>query len=130
MLHVGTHWTKEIIHMLLNGTADYRGESTLDTLEQRIDLAELDTEESDSPRILNTHFPYRWLPRNHVKNGGKIVYTMRNPKDTYVSLYHFLKFYEEIGTNIPDMTWEQFFNNLVVSEGTSNLNLINKYNRF
>ena len=44
-----------------------------------------------SPRPLNTHLPYRWLPIQHIQNGGKIVHLLRNPKDVCVSMYHHFK---------------------------------------
>jgi hypothetical protein len=43
-----------------------------------------------SPRALNTHAPYRWLPQEHLQNGGKIVHVLRNPKDIAVSLFYHL----------------------------------------
>ena len=50
-----------------------------------------------SPRQLNTHMPYRWLPIQHIQNGGKIVHVMRNPKDVCVSMYHHAKTTMEFG---------------------------------
>lgn len=44
-----------------------------------------------SPRTLNTHLPYRWLPRKHLENDGKIVHVVRNPKDVAVSMFFHLK---------------------------------------
>ena len=43
-----------------------------------------------SPRPLNTHLPYRWLPKQLTEKGGKIIHAIRNPKDIAVSLYHHL----------------------------------------
>ena len=43
------------------------------------------------PRIVKTHLPYnfvnRWVERDEVKT----IVSLRNPKDTLVSLYHFYK---------------------------------------
>ena len=50
-----------------------------------------------SPRPLNTHLPYRWLPTQHIENGGKIVHVLRNPKDVCVSWYHHIKTSMEMG---------------------------------
>lgn len=44
-----------------------------------------------SPRTLNTHLPYRWLPRKHLENDGKIVHVVRNPKDVAVSMFFHFK---------------------------------------
>lgn len=52
-----------------------------------------------SPRTLNTHLPYRWLPRKHLENDGKIVHVVRNPKDVAVSMFfHFKETGEFIGS--------------------------------
>ena len=117
-ISVGTHWVAQIMLMLLQGTTEPRKLKGY-VLENIPNLGFLDTRES--PRILTSHLPYRWLPKNHLETGGKIVHAQRNPKDVYVSLYHFLKTVVMPGTtffsNIKDMTWDQFFNNLVASEG-------------
>ncbi|GMJ00081.1 sulfotransferase 16, CORONATINE INDUCED-7, SULFOTRANSFERASE 16, ARABIDOPSIS SULFOTRANSFERASE 5A [Hibiscus trionum] len=39
--------------------------------------------------VLATHVPYSSLPRSILDSGCKIVYVCRNPKDSFVSLYHF-----------------------------------------
>ncbi|OVA16429.1 Sulfotransferase domain [Macleaya cordata] len=43
-----------------------------------------------SPRLLSTHVPYLALPES-IKNitNCKIVYSCRNPKDNFISLWHF-----------------------------------------
>ena len=84
-------------------------------LESLTDLKQLDS--FDPPRVLNTHLPYRWLPRNHIANGGRIVHVIRNPKDICVSLYEFMKSVQDFGINTDTMTFEQYLNNLVFSGG-------------
>ncbi|KAH6798676.1 sulfotransferase 12 [Perilla frutescens var. frutescens] len=44
-----------------------------------------------SPRLFSTHLPHASLPESVRKGGGacKIVYLCRNPKDIFVSLWHF-----------------------------------------
>ncbi|KAJ0963262.1 hypothetical protein J5N97_028384 [Dioscorea zingiberensis] len=42
-----------------------------------------------SPRLLGTHIPYQLFPKSWVSSGLKIVYLCRNPKDTFVSYWHF-----------------------------------------
>ena len=44
----------------------------------------------DTKKIVKTHLPAT-LCENWMSNGAKFVVTMRNPKDTLVSLYHFYK---------------------------------------
>ncbi|XP_028803548.1 cytosolic sulfotransferase 12-like [Neltuma alba] len=42
-----------------------------------------------SPRLLSSHLPYVSLPDSVKWSGCKIVYLCRNPKDIFVSLWHF-----------------------------------------
>lgn len=92
----GTHWVWEIVCMLLKQKAEYsKDPKELFFLEAMPDLSMVDS--MASPRALNTHVPYRWLPKQHIENGGKIVHVVRNPKDVCVSMYHHMKSSEEIG---------------------------------
>lgn len=43
-----------------------------------------------SPRLFRTHIPYTMLPESVKNSGCKIVYITRDPKDTFISLWHFL----------------------------------------
>ena len=46
-----------------------------------------------SPRVVGSHLALKYAPKDFIKNGGKIINIVRNPKDTAVSSYHFtLKF--------------------------------------
>ncbi|XP_038718471.1 flavonol sulfotransferase-like [Tripterygium wilfordii] len=45
--------------------------------------------ETDVP-IMATHIPYDSLPNSIVDSGNKIVYICRNPKDVFVSTWHFI----------------------------------------
>ncbi|KAH1063163.1 hypothetical protein J1N35_028150 [Gossypium stocksii] len=38
--------------------------------------------------LLATHLPYSFLPRSVIDSGCKLIYICRDPKDTFVSLYH------------------------------------------
>lgn len=76
--------------MLLNGRAEYikEGKESL-FLEAMDDIGTVSS--MDSPRVLNTNLPFRWLPQKHVESNGKIIHVIRNPKDICVSLYyHFI----------------------------------------
>ncbi|XP_074284372.1 cytosolic sulfotransferase 15-like [Silene latifolia] len=44
-----------------------------------------------SPRLFSSHVPYNSLPRSIVTSKCKVVYICRNPYDTFVSIWHFLK---------------------------------------
>ncbi|XP_062599952.1 sulfotransferase 1E1-like isoform X2 [Saccostrea cucullata] len=105
----GTHWLWEIICMLLKGKAEYVTEAkTTVFLEAIPDIRDIN--DLPSPRTLNTHVPYRWLPKQHVENGGKIVHVIRNPKDVAVSLYYQFKTSGRIPEDCPFQTFlEQIF---------------------
>lgn len=45
--------------------------------------------ELESPRIIKTHLPIFALPQAIWSMGTKVIYIVRNPKDTAVSEYHF-----------------------------------------
>ncbi|KAI6697928.1 hypothetical protein NL676_018047 [Syzygium grande] len=100
----GTTWLKAILFALLN-RAKYSGSGSqpqhpllsqnphdlvpfLDFelyLEQDApDLASL-----PPPRLFATHMPYQLLPQSVRDSKCKLVYLSRNPKDTFVSLWHF-----------------------------------------
>ncbi|XP_060215854.1 cytosolic sulfotransferase 12-like [Lycium barbarum] len=42
-----------------------------------------------SPRLLSTHLPYASLPKSVQESGTKLVYLCRNPRDTFISMWHF-----------------------------------------
>lgn len=42
-----------------------------------------------SPRLFSTHLPYVSLPKSVAKSSCKIVYLCRDPKDIFISLWHF-----------------------------------------
>ena len=101
--------------MLTQGKAEYRKERKSVTMFEVLpNLKMLESEKS--PRILNTHLPMRWLPQKHLQNGGKIVHVIRNPKDVAVSMFHHFKSSGEIGRGTKEMTWEQFFDSVVIGE--------------
>ncbi|XP_030474719.2 cytosolic sulfotransferase 12-like [Syzygium oleosum] len=43
----------------------------------------------ESPRLFATHLPYSSLPQSVRDSKCKLVYLCRNPKDTFISLWHF-----------------------------------------
>ncbi|KAL1534954.1 hydroxyjasmonate sulfotransferase [Salvia divinorum] len=44
---------------------------------------------STTPRLLHTHLPYSILPGSIKNSACKIVYIVRSPKDTLISMWHF-----------------------------------------
>ncbi|XP_067945778.1 sulfotransferase 1A1-like isoform X2 [Watersipora subatra] len=85
----GTHFAWEVMTMLLQGSADY---ITHPKEVLMIDLFPVSRSEKDfpSPRVLNTHYRTDVLPAEFRK--AKTVIVLRNPKDTFVSLYFHNKF--------------------------------------
>nr|KJB62903.1 hypothetical protein B456_009G443000 [Gossypium raimondii] len=53
-------------------------------------LAQFSTNRHLGIPLLATHLPYSFLPRSIIDSGCKIIYICRDPKDTFVSLYHFI----------------------------------------
>ncbi|XP_013400596.1 sulfotransferase 1C2A [Lingula anatina] len=85
----GTHWTWEIVHMLINGNAKINDiPKTMGFFEER-DQDHLDN--IPSPRVLDTHLSYHRIPPDVWRKNCKIVYVMRNPKDVAVSFYNHSK---------------------------------------
>ncbi|PAA54569.1 hypothetical protein BOX15_Mlig031048g3 [Macrostomum lignano] len=84
-LKCGTHWLHEICHFLLTGQAEVRPQPKELAMVEAADLEDLD--KIPSPRVLNCHMRCSILPQRLVA-GNKIIYVVRNPKDTAVSLYH------------------------------------------
>ncbi|XP_062606202.1 sulfotransferase 1E1-like [Saccostrea cucullata] len=105
----GTHWVWEIVCMLLKKKAEYMKETKeFFFLEAIPDMSVVHN--LASPRPLNTHVPYRWLPKQHIENGGKIVHVLRNPKDVAVSMFHHLNNTGEFGEPLDFKTfYEKIF---------------------
>ncbi|CAL1535197.1 unnamed protein product [Lymnaea stagnalis] len=82
----GCHWTWEVLSMIS------RREAQLST--EGKDLAFLEIgpgqlmEGLPSPRVLNSHMWFNYLPKQISAKKTKIILTVRNPKDTAVSFYN------------------------------------------
>ncbi|KAJ4705452.1 Sulfotransferase [Melia azedarach] len=62
--------------------------------------------ESLDPPLWSTHIPYSSLPKSIIDSGCKIVYICRDPKDAFVSLWHFRK---RIESHNPGIIFEEAF---------------------
>ncbi|XP_067668056.1 sulfotransferase 1C2-like [Haliotis asinina] len=81
----GTHWTWEILNMIVAGKAQYAKHwQNSAWLEYR---TEEELEALTSPRVLHSHLLPRQLPESVWKLGCKIVFVQRNPKDCAVSCF-------------------------------------------
>ncbi|XP_068097193.1 sulfotransferase 2B1-like [Hyperolius riggenbachi] len=90
----GTNWMIEILNLI-----KYNGDPTISQtvpvyerspwIEIPDSAAQLD--KLTRPRIISSHLPYNFFPKSFSTSKAKVIYTMRNPKDIIVSLFHFLK---------------------------------------
>ncbi|XP_046551324.1 sulfotransferase 1B1-like [Haliotis rubra] len=81
----GTHWTWEILNMIVKGEAKYTehwlGSSYIDQRNEDV------IDAIASPRILTTHMIPRILPRAIWERKCRIINVQRNPKDVAVSYF-------------------------------------------
>ncbi|KAM7279006.1 hypothetical protein ACFE04_006140 [Oxalis oulophora] len=96
----GTTWLKALLFSVMNRTLyDFSSHPLLThNPHECVPFLELklfrktpvgDPENMPNPRILATHVPYSLLPETILSSGCKIVYICRNPKDVFVSMWHF-----------------------------------------
>ncbi|CAI9756141.1 unnamed protein product [Fraxinus pennsylvanica] len=64
-----------------------------------------------SPRLFATHLPYFSLPKSLHNSASKHVYLCRNPKDTFVSFWHFINKLrpEKKGSSSLDEAFDMFY---------------------
>ncbi|XP_033727918.1 sulfotransferase family cytosolic 1B member 1-like isoform X2 [Pecten maximus] len=100
----GTHWTYDVLHMLLTGKAEYSiGKIMAMDYEPTEKFDAL-----DSPRILVSHLYPKHIPKSVIDEKCKIVYIYRNPKDTAVSMHSFIKRLNIDGFKGYNGKWEHF----------------------
>ncbi|XP_060063202.1 sulfotransferase 1B1-like [Ylistrum balloti] len=100
----GTHWTFEIMHMLVTGKAEYYPEKTLALEFEPIE--KLDNLES--PRVHTSHLFPQHIPQSLIDNKSKMVYVFRNPKDTAVSMHSFMKILNVELLQGYESTWDNY----------------------
>lgn len=84
----GCTWTYEILTMLLRGRAEGPEYSKMNSMLEAIAAENMNS--LASPRLLNTHLPYRRIPKDINNKKVKVVFVVRNMKDAAVSLYHMI----------------------------------------
>ncbi|KAL7600735.1 hypothetical protein Lser_V15G26273 [Lactuca serriola] len=97
----GTTWLKALAFAIVSRTR-YKNSSLsshpLQTLNPHkcvpyIEMESLRTlpsyADGQSPRLFSTHIPYTSLPQSILDNECRVVYMCRNPKDVFVSLFHY-----------------------------------------
>ncbi|XP_041475933.1 sulfotransferase family cytosolic 1B member 1-like [Lytechinus variegatus] len=101
----GTHWTSEIVHLILN----HGNPETIDrtTTQGNIEMIYFQKDSYDegktrhlpfykiiekapSPRIIQSHLPVKYLPPGIDEKKAKVIYVARNPKDVITSLDRFV----------------------------------------
>ncbi|XP_048191158.1 sulfotransferase 6B1-like [Perognathus longimembris pacificus] len=97
----GTHWVAEVIENIA---------STRLMLTPPLELGDIAMFEElklySKRRMIPTHLSYEMLPGTIKQKQCKIIYIVRNPKDTAVSLFH----YYRNNPNLPDVdSWAGFF---------------------
>ncbi|KAJ6801785.1 cytosolic sulfotransferase 15-like [Iris pallida] len=97
----GTTWLKALLFATVNRNSSPSSTGNLATLNphQCVPYLEFelygesrvpDMDSIPSPRLLATHIPFHFLPNSVVDSGCRVVYLCRNPKDNFVSLWHFI----------------------------------------
>ncbi|KAJ6834503.1 cytosolic sulfotransferase 15-like [Iris pallida] len=98
----GTTWLKALLFATVNRNSSPSSTGNLATLNphQCVPFLEVelygdgarvpDMDSIPSPRLLATHIPFHFLPNSVVDSGCRVVYLCRNPKDNFVSFWHFI----------------------------------------
>lgn len=90
----GTNWMIEILSLI-----KHNGDATIcqsipsferAPWQETVEFQEQE-EKLTQPRIISSHLPHHLFAKSFFKSKAKIIYTMRNPKDIIVSLFHFTK---------------------------------------
>ncbi|KAG4150104.1 hypothetical protein ERO13_D05G374400v2 [Gossypium hirsutum] len=115
----GTAWLKSLTFATITRTS--YNDSTTPLLSKmphdvvpfmEFDHAQFSTNRHLGIPLLATHLPYSFLPRSIIDSGCKLIYICRDPKDTFVSLYHFIARYYKSQNTQPiqlDEAFELFY---------------------
>uniref|UniRef100_A0A8C5PQJ3 Sulfotransferase n=1 Tax=Leptobrachium leishanense TaxID=445787 RepID=A0A8C5PQJ3_9ANUR len=89
----GTNWLIEILNLI-----KYKGDAALSSKEPIYERSPwFETTQKDKvdtltrPRIISSHLPIHVFAKSFFKSKAKIIYTMRNPKDIFISNFYFTK---------------------------------------
>ncbi|KAM3922399.1 sulfotransferase 2B1-like [Leptodactylus fuscus] len=90
----GTNWMIEILNLI-----KHKGDVTKSNavpIQMRspwyeTTMAKEQIDNLDPPRIITSHLPQQIFAKSFFKSKAKIIYTLRNPRDVIVSLFHFTK---------------------------------------
>ena len=117
----GSHWIGFIVHLIMNNGVENRDVpfhhicpwlEAAGLLENICKLE--DVERLPNPRFFYSHAYYSKMPGGAPNTSpAKYIYVARNPKDTFVSYYHFHLKMQGSGTILFGRTWKQFFDEFV-----------------
>uniref|UniRef100_A0A8C9PEI8 Sulfotransferase n=1 Tax=Spermophilus dauricus TaxID=99837 RepID=A0A8C9PEI8_SPEDA len=115
----GTHWVAEVIENIPNAKI------TITSPIELGDISKFDELKTYSKRrVIPTHLSYDMLPVDIKQKQCKVIYIIRNPKDTAVSLFH----YYRDNPNLPYIeTWAAFLELFLRGDGKYN-NVFNIHN--
>ncbi|KAJ8249827.1 hypothetical protein COCON_G00230430 [Conger conger] len=83
----GTHWLVEILKNLYHCTS---GQVTIAPPLEFQDPSKIcELRNLPGPRVIPTHLPQNMVPRQVRSKDCKVIYVIRNPKDTAVSMFHY-----------------------------------------
>uniref|UniRef100_A0A0E0MJG3 Sulfotransferase n=1 Tax=Oryza punctata TaxID=4537 RepID=A0A0E0MJG3_ORYPU len=91
----GTTWIKALLYSVFHRRADelvtHSPYQLVPFLESQVFVKDRipDLSSLPAPRLLITHIPSQSLPDSVAVSGCKVVYLCRDPKDCFVSLWHF-----------------------------------------
>ncbi|XP_038973886.1 flavonol sulfotransferase-like [Phoenix dactylifera] len=97
----GTTWLKALLFATVNRSSHTNSHPPLATLSPHQCVPSLefsvcvndripDLDALSSPRLFGTHIPFQSLPASVIDSGCRIVYLYRDPKDCFISLWHFV----------------------------------------
>ncbi|KAM3922408.1 sulfotransferase 2B1-like [Leptodactylus fuscus] len=90
----GTNWMIEILNLIKHkGDVTKTNVTPIFSRSPWYETASFKEREKKlvSPRILTSHLPHHLFAKSYFNSKAKIIYTMRNPRDVMVSLFHFTK---------------------------------------
>ncbi|XP_034275420.1 sulfotransferase 2B1-like isoform X1 [Pantherophis guttatus] len=90
----GTTWMQEILTLIYSNGDPTFSQSTpcwerMPWVEHKTTVQYL--ENRPSPRLITSHLPATIFPEKFFSSQAKVIYTVRDPRDVCVSLYHYTK---------------------------------------
>ncbi|GLT44095.1 hypothetical protein SLA2020_180110 [Shorea laevis] len=114
-LRNGTTWLKALAFAIVTRNSFHDSTSPLlsKVPHECIPFVEMDLSHGSSARdpkmtLLSTHIPFSSLPKSVLESGCRIVYICRDPKDAFVSIFHFAR-RQVIQRNLEPLSLEEVF---------------------